>query len=213
MRQTGVDTTTTSKTVGPCVVEKVGSGDVPDEVDVSAGTVRITGGTKAVALTPAVDKTYEPVTGSVVLWNGGETLNVAGDGKDVPAFKTTVVAPSKLTMTAPALPSSAATLSVTRSAPFSATWSGASSGVAVLYFEATTSSNAFSATCTFKAGDGTAQVPAAAFADFPAGEGSFNFYVKEVGVASPPGWTIRFTASSAMVDSAGAGATGAATFE
>ena len=212
-RVTGVDTTTTTKTVGPCEVKKVGSGTAPAEVDVSAGTIKISGGTKAIDLIPGADKTYDPVSGSAVLWNGGETLTVAGVGKDVPSFTTSLVAPSKLTVTMPTLPSSAASLNVVRSAPFSATWTGASSGTVVLYFDAVTASNAFSATCTFKASAGSAQVPAAAFADFPAVDGSFNFYVKEVGVASPPGWTIRFTASSAMVDSSGAGATGAASFQ
>jgi hypothetical protein len=210
---TGVDTTTTAKTVGPCLVEKIGDGDTPDETDLSAGTLHITGGTKSVDLVPTAKKTYDAVTGSVALWNGGETLTVTAEGKDVPPFTASLVAPSKLTMTAPALPSSAANLSVTRSAPFSATWTGASSGLVVLYFDAATSSNAFSATCTFKASDGKGEVPAAAFADFPAIDGTFNFYVKEAAVASPAGWQIRFTVSSAIVDPAGASAVGSTTFK
>jgi hypothetical protein len=210
---TGEDTTTIAKTVGPCLVEKIGNGNTPDETDLSAGTIHITGGTRSVDLVPNAKKTYDAVTGSVALWNGGETLTVAGEGKDVPAFTTSLVAPSKLTMTAPALPSPAGALSVTRSAPFSATWSGASSGLVVLYFDAATGANAFSATCTFQASAGKAEVPAAAFAEFPAIDGTFNFYVKEAAVASPPGWTIRFTVSSAIVDPAGASAIGSATFK
>lgn len=210
---TGVDTTTTSKTIGPCLVEKIGSGSSPDETDLSAGTIHITGGTKSVDLVPTAKKTYDPVTGAVALWSGGETLTVAAEGKDVPAFTTSLVAPSKLTMTAPALPSPSANLSVTRSAPLSATWTGASSGQVVLYFDAATGSNAFSATCTFKASDGKAEVPAAAFADFPAIDGTFNFYVKEAAVASPPGWTVRFTVSSAIVGPSGVSAIGSATFK
>lgn len=210
---TGVDTTTTSRMVGPCLVEKIGSGSTPAETDLSGGTIHITGGTKAVDLVPDAKKRYAPVTGAVSLWVGGETLTVAGEGKDVPAFTTSLVAPSKLTMTTPALPSPAANLSVTRSAPFSATWTGASSGQVVLYFDAATATNAFSATCTFKASDGKAEVPAAAFSDFPAIDGTFNFYVKEAAVAAPPGWTIRFTVSSAIVGPAGDSATGFATFK
>jgi hypothetical protein len=176
---TGVDTTTTSKTVGPCFVETIGNGNTPDEIDMSAGTIHITGGAKSVDLVPTTKRTYDPVSGSVALWTGGETLTVAADGKDVPAFTTSLVAPSKLTMTAPALPSPSGDLSVTRSAPFSAMWSGVSTGLVVLYFDAATGANAFSATCTFKASDGKAEVPAAAFADFPAASGTFNFYVKQ----------------------------------
>ena len=210
---TGADTTTTSKTIGPCLVEKIGSGSTPDETDLSAGTIHITGGTKNVDLVPNAKKTYDAVTGTVALWSGGETLTVAGEGKDVPAFTTSLVAPSKLTITAPALPSPASNLSVARSAPFSATWTGASSGVVVLYFDAATGANAFSATCTFKASDGKAEVPAAAFAEFPAIDGTFNFYVKEAAIASPPGWTIRFTVSSAIVGPDGASAIGSTTFK
>ncbi len=209
----GIDTTTTSKTVGPCVIETIGNGNAPSETDFSAGTLHISGGVKTIDLTPTAQKAYDPVSGNTSLWSGGEMLTVAAEGKDVPAFTVTLVAPSKLTMTAPALPQGASNLSVTRSAPFSATWTGASSGQVVLYFDAATGANAFSATCTFDASTLKAEVPAAAFADFPAQDGTFNFYTKQAAVASPPGWTVRFTASSAIVDKSGASATGYATFK
>ncbi len=209
----GIDTTTTGKTVGPCLVETIGNGNAPGETDFSAGTLHLTGGVKSIDLVPNAQKAYDPVTGSTSLWSGGEMLTVSADGKDVPAFTVSLVAPGKLTMTAPALPQGAANLSVTRSAPFSATWTGTSSGQVVLYFDAATGANAFSATCTFDASALKAEVPAAAFADFPAQDGTFNFYTKQAAVASPPGWTVRFTASSAIVDPTGASATGYATFK
>lgn len=213
VRRTGVDTTTTTKTVGPCVVEILGSGETPTEVDLSAGKVQITGGAKPIDLVPNGDATYDAVSGSVALWNGGETLTVTAAGKDVPAFKTSLTAPGKGTVTAPALPALGADLVVKRNAPWSATWSGATNGQVVFYFEATTPSNAHSATCTFDAKAGKGDVPAAAFADFPAAAGSFDFYVKEAAVASPSGWAIRFTVSSTMVAPSGEGANGSASFE
>ena len=209
----GIDTTTTAKTVGPCLVETIGNGNAPGETDFSAGALHITGGAKTIDLVPNAQKAYDPVSGSTSLWSGGEMLTVAAEGKDVPAFTVSLVAPSKLTMTAPALPKGATNLSVMRSAPFSATWTGASSGQVVLYFDAATGANAFSATCTFEASALKAEVPAAAFADFPAQDGTFNFYVKQAAVASPSGWTVRFTASSAIVDPTGASATGYAAFK
>ncbi|MBK6696043.1 MAG: hypothetical protein IPG50_28110 [Myxococcales bacterium] len=212
-RLTGPATTTKAKTVGPCLVETIGSGDEPTETALSAGTVRITGGSKAINIVPASDKTYEPVSGATPLWSGGETLEVSAQGQDVPAFATSLVAPSKLTVTAPALPAAAGSLAVTRSAPFTATWAGVSTGSVVLYFEAATGSNAFTATCTFPAADTTASVPAAAFAEFPAGEGTFDFYVRQSAPAATDGWSILFTASRALVGPDGMGATGYATFK
>lgn len=216
VRATGEDTTTVARTVGPCVVEKIGGGSTPDETDLSAGAVRITGGRQTIELLPSAKGTYSPVTGGESLWTGGETLTVTADGKDVPAFTTKLVAPSKLTLTAPTLPAAAAALSVARATPFSATWSGepvGGAGEVVLYFDIATGANAFSATCTFKASAGAGEVPAAAFSDFPAGSGTYNFYVKQTSTVTPADWSVRFTASSAMVGPGGAGAEGSASFK
>jgi hypothetical protein len=103
-------------------------------------------------------------------------------------------------------------MTVARNAPWTATWTGTSSGSVVIYFDTTDGSNAYTTTCTFDASAGTGTVPAAAFASFPAGSGSFNFYVE---ASAPPvvaGWAIQFNASSAIVDPTGAGATGNTTY-
>ena len=209
----GTETGTTTKTVGPCVVETLTGASTLVETDRSAGTVRITGGMQPVDLAPS-GTTYNAATGKTALWSGGETLVVTADGKDVPAFSTSLIAPSKLTLTAPALPSTPnGSLAVTRSADLAATWAGTSSGQVVLYFDAAESTKAYSTTCTFSAKDGKATVPAGAFADYPKGAGTFNFYVKEVATTSAIGWSIKFTASSAIVSGAGASATGSVDFK
>ena len=136
---------------------------------------------------------------------------VSADGKDVPAFTTSLTAPSKITLAAPVV--TAGALTVKRSDGVSATFSGASSGLVVLYFSATSSTMAFAATCTFDAKAGSGSVPAAAFADFPAGPGTFDFYVKQSSVVMPAGWEVHFTASKAVVDPAGIALAGDATFE
>ncbi len=209
-RDTKPDPTVTSLTVGPCLVETFGSGTPPTDVPASAGIFHVSGGTKTVDVTPKSDGTYDPVSGATSLWSGGETLVVTGDGKDVPAFMTSLVAPAKLTLTAPAVAPSG--LTVTRSMPFTATWSAATSNDVVLYFDTTSGSSAYSVTCTFKASDGMAQVPAAAFAGFPAGAGTFNFYAKASSTVTPAAWTVRFTATSSLVVPSGDQATGQVTF-
>ena len=206
------DTTVTTKTVGPCILETVGDGMQAKEEPASAGIVRLEGGKTAIALMPKADKSYAAISGTEALWSGGETLTVRATGQDVPPFMATLEAPSKITLTAPNM-TAAGDLTVSRSGGVSAVFNGASSGAVVLYFDIAASSNAFTATCTFDVSSGTARVPASAFADFPAGEGTFDFYMKESVVATPPGWNVRFTASSAIVDASGASLAGRATFQ
>jgi len=206
------DSTTITKTVGPCVLEKVGDGEQANEEAASAGALHLEGGKKAIDIAPKGDRSYAAVTGAESLWSGGETLTVRADGKDVPAFNASLKAPSKISLGVPAT-TNGGDLTITRSAGVTATWTGASSGVVVLYFDVATSTNAFTATCTFDVAAGTATIPGGAFADFPAGDGTFDFYVKESVVVTPPGWYVRFTASSAIVDGNGAALAGRATFK
>lgn len=208
---TSPDGTTQTKTVGPCVVETIGNGAAAQETDLSAGVVHVTGGSKSIDLTPKSDNTYAPSTGATSLYSGGETLSVTAEGKDVPAFTTTLTAPGTITLAAPVV--TAGALTVKRSTGVTATFSGTSSGVVVLYFSATSASMAFSATCTFDAAAGSGSVPPAAFADFPAGGGTFDFYVKQSSIVMPAGWQVHFTASKALVDPAGIALAGDATFE
>ena len=208
---TSPDGTTQTKTVGPCLVELIGDGAAAQETDLSAGAVHITGGSKTVDLAPKSDNTYSPAVGSSSLYDGGETLTVSADGKDVPAFTTSLTAPSKVTLAAPVV--TASSLTVKRSTGVTATFSGASSGSVVLYFSATSATMAFALTCTFDAAAGGGTIPAAAFADFPAGNGTFDFYVKQTGTLVVAPWEIHFTASKAVVDPAGIALAGDATFE
>jgi len=205
------DGTTQSKMVGPCLVETIGDGAAAKEEDLSAGVVHIQGGSKVVDLSPKSDNSYAPASAAGSLWNGGETLTARAEGKDVPAFTTSLTAPSKITLAAPAAPGGAMT--VTRNAGVSATFAGASSGQVVLYFSLATAQKAFALTCTFEASAGSGQIPAAAFADFPTGDGTFNFYVKDSSITTPPGWEVHFTASRAIVDPAGVALEGQATFQ
>lgn len=206
-------TTTQTKTIGPCVVETVGDGNSADEETLSAGAVHFAGGAKAIDLSPKSDGTYAPSTGSTPLWTGGETLTARGDGKgDIPPFTIPLTAPSRITLASPT-PSGGA-FAITRSAGFSATFTGSSSGVVVLSFGATTATSAHIATCTFDVASGSATVPPAALAGFPAADGEFDFFVKQSEKARVNGWEVRFTATSALVDATGAEALqGVATFQ
>ena len=208
---TSPDGTTQAKTVGPCLVEIIGAGAAAQETDLSAGVVHISGGSTPIDLVPKADNTYAASTGATSLYEGGESLVVTAAGKDVPAFTSSITAPGKVTLAAPVV--TAGALTVKRSTGVTAMFSGTSSGVVVLYFSTTSASKAFAATCTFDASAGSGSVPAAAFADFPAGAGTFDFYVKASAVVMPAGWEVHFTASKALVDPAGIALAGDATFE
>lgn len=209
------DGATQTKTIGPCVLETIGEGTAAQETDVSAGAVHLTGGAVAIDLAPKGDNTYAPSVGASSLYAGGETLVATADGKDVPAFTTSLTAPSKVTLAAPLVTSGA--LTVKRSngvtATFSSAGTGATAGAVVLYFSATSTTMAFALTCTFDGAAGSGTIPAAAFADFPAGPGTFDFYVKQTSRVVVAPWDIRFTASKAVVDPAGIALAGDATFE
>jgi hypothetical protein len=83
----------------------------------------------------------------------------------------------------------------------------------VLYFDTASSLKAVTTTCTFKASDGKAEVPAEAFADFPASSGTWQAYSLQLGEATPAGWGVRFTMSSGAIDPAGASVQGAVDYK
>jgi hypothetical protein len=209
------DGATQTKTVGPCVLEIIGEGTAAQETDVSAGAVHLTGGAAAIDLAPKSDNTYAPSASATSLYNGGETLVASADGKDVPAFTTSLIAPSKVTLAAPVV--TAGALTVKRSSGVAATFTsagaGAAAGSVVLYFSTTSTTMAFALTCTFDAAAGSGTIPAAAFADFPAGPGTFDFYVKQTSRVVVAPWDVRFTASKALLNPAGIALAGDATFE
>ena len=210
--RTAADQSFTRKTVGPCVVDTYGSGAGPKDTDRSAGKITISGGTKSAVLLPEADGTYTTVNGQGALFAGGETLTITAQGAAVPAFVLSLVAPSKLTLSAPALPASGP-LKVTRSAGITASWTGTSAGVVVVYLDAAGGASAYAATCSFPASSGSGVVPAAALADFPAVAGTYSIYAKTVAVQTPADGYLRATASTLLVNAGGAGAAGDAQFE
>jgi hypothetical protein len=204
-------------TVGPCLVETFNPNDPGGpERDMSAGALKITGGTSPLDMAPGTKDNYAGLRSSTsALWNGGEMLvaTAAGSASGVPAFSASLTAPSKLTVTAPALPQTASgSLTVARDAPLTVSWTGASSGSVIVYLDIATPNKAYTVTCTYKPSDATGQVPAAALGMLPAGAGSYDLYVIERASPSVPAWKINFAASSSMGDPAGHAATGNVTF-
>lgn len=134
----------------------------------SAGTVTI-GGTN-----PAFSLAYDTVTAQYtiapavpndhLLFAGGETVSFSAAGADVPAFAATLLAPSQLTITSPALPAGAFAIDRTTDLVF--VWTGNSVGEVSVNIVTTTISAATtvadsSVGCRFDASALTGTVPAA----------------------------------------------------
>ncbi|MFO0679398.1 MAG: hypothetical protein U0169_22925 [Polyangiaceae bacterium] len=198
VKREGPAAPTTPKTIGPCVVETFGASVKPIETALSAGTLTVSGGTRALTLTPTATKAYATESSSTLgLWTGGSTLTFRAEGADVPAFEASLVAPSKLTLTEPV--PAAGSLALVKADGLHVAWTGSSSGRVVFYFDAATSNVAASATCSFDAAAGSGDIPAGAFADLPGSQGTFEFYVKNTTTTDAAGVSIVVTASSLLV--------------
>jgi hypothetical protein len=142
-------------TVGPCTVMTCSSdgGFVPYVTD-SAGNITISG-TRAGPITLApIDGGYSYYTSSSdKLWDGGETVTVTATGATVPAFSTSLTAPTPIGMTNPLCAmSDCGTFSRSTSLPVS--WSPANAPALVFVISSTTAQVMF-AQCTLTTSPGS----------------------------------------------------------
>jgi hypothetical protein len=159
--------TLTTSTFGSCVLTNITkAGVVGTPSTRSAGTINVTGGNKALALTVS-GTAYTAITDSAnSLWSGGEPISVVAAGADVPAFSIQIVAPSEVVMTAPAPPAAGQSLSISTNSDMQLTWSGGASGAKV---HARLSLNVFTPTlysqsldCYYDATSGSGTIPTTA---------------------------------------------------
>ncbi len=168
-------------TMGACIASKLcippatdaGMRIIPNTLN--AGTITIAGGTGdagAATLTygpqvvgPYMFNGYKSVTSSLQFFAGGDMLTATGaGGADLPAIPTqTVVAPSDITVTAPACTGSTCP-DVDRTVDLVATWTGGGAGKAFFTYESLSDRFAVIVSCNFDASAGTGTVPAALLA-------------------------------------------------
>jgi len=160
---------------GPCTRMVLGECELDSCTDapqtaVSAGMVTITGATKPIALTPAANHTYTPLSSTTALFGNGDPLTFAAAGADVPAFSHALVAPSKVTITAPVKP--ATTLTVDRASDLAVSWTGGGTGqvLVALLSGAQTGTSVY---CRFAASAGHGMVPAQTLQHLQGGSGAF----------------------------------------
>ena len=158
---------TLQQTFGSCVVRTCGSRSAGTT---SAGAITVTGGRQAITLMPASGGGYTAFQDSSVgIFDGGESLHVMAAGAAVPAFSGNIVAPSQVTMTAPA--SQTGSITLARSAGLSLAWSGTSSGNVDITLAGASGPQVF---CSFPASGGSGAISSSALALLAAGDATID---------------------------------------
>lgn len=171
-----------------------------------AGLVTIAGGKKLVSLAAGAGGSYSLFQEAALLWEGGETLTLKAAGGDVPGFGASVTAPGVATITAPAVPPSNGSLTVTRASGLALSWTGGNTDIVATLQNSTTGNSDPSTTpfCTFPASAKSRTIPAAALAYLPAGPSSTLHVLSMSSTTVTAGdWKVRFEASANALSPAG----------
>jgi hypothetical protein len=178
----GITSGCTIEPVGPCKLiscQAIDAAARPAAKLTSAGTITATGGllpAAGISIMAAGDGTYTPVTGTVPLWAGGDTLTFTAAGGPVPGFTKTAVAPAVgLSITMPTIANGGA-VAISRSSDFVIGWAvtGAAVGKTAILVGGT---GGKSLSCSFDVAGMSGTIPTAALGKLEAGPGSFTFAV------------------------------------
>lgn len=194
----------TSTTYGSCDVQTCVVASTPTDAGLSitytdAGPLTISGvqvndGTMMLAPGPYG---YTTVSGSVALFDGGDTVRfvASGNPNGAPGFDVPLVAPSTAQVTAPVFVQGKVAASATHD--LAVAWSGSSSDVTA-QLAAGTSAQSVVARCSFAGASGHGVVPAAAIAAIQSAGGYASVIVMTESRATrnPDGWNIAFALQS-----------------
>lgn len=175
--------------MGPCEVDSCTGAA---QTNVSAGAITIGGATKPVSLTPAADHTYMAQSSTTALFGPGDMLTAVAAGADVPAFSRSVVAPSKVTITAPAQPS-AVTLTVNRASDLMVAWTGGGMGQ-VLVALLPGGASGTSVYCRFSSMTGQGIVPGQVLQRLQGGSGAFAMAAIDDAETDAGMWSVQVEA-------------------
>lgn len=153
---------------GPCAAYRCGpAGPI---TSTEAGVITVTGTTPPVTLEPSAvgqaDPSYTEVESEAPFWAEGDVVTVSAAGGAVPAFETTLVAPTRATITAPDL---AQPVVVSRAAGLDLAWTVEGQGGELAVSIGLSGDPAYQLVCGFPLDDGAATIPAAMLALLPPG--------------------------------------------
>lgn len=152
----------TDTEVGNCRLLVCTPSSQPPSVEtspMSAGTITLSTPLTSLTLVPKADATYDTLSGFGSLWAPGDTVDVQVSGGEVPAFSTSVVAPSPVNVTAPALdPATPLTIDTTKDLAIS--WAGSSVGEVIAGVSTYSASEVAVLNCKFDPAAGHGVLPA-----------------------------------------------------
>ena len=202
----------TTQTYGACDVQTCVVGGTPTDGGLSitytdAGPMTISGvqvNDGTMMLTPGAYG-YITVSGAVALFAGGDTVHFVAPGNShgAPALDVSLVAPSSVTVTAPAFVQGV--VAANASHDLAVTWTGSSASAVTTQLTAGASGTSAVAHCSFSGNSGTGIVPAAAMSAVRAVGGSASIMVMSESRATrnPDGWNIAFSLQAYGIISSG----------
>lgn len=112
---------------GACTIDECSPGSTPTAFP-HVGTISISGGSKALSLTPSANGAYPEATGSGIYWSPGVSVLFSAEGGTLPAFPATEIEPPEVVTdvlvngeVAPIYP---AQLTLSREQPLELSWTG-----------------------------------------------------------------------------------------
>ncbi len=190
---------------GPCTVVLCGTGAGASTTFQSAGTLTVRaaaldGG--VVTLEPSAGATYQLITAA--LWRApNQPLTITAAGAQVPAFSLTLPSPSTITVNSPTCTVNAP-CTVSRSAPFTVSWSGGTTGSVVIdLFSQQGTAPSADVSCTFSASAGSATIPASTMRQLISGSGSIRVWATSTATQTVADYAVTVSASSAPFVAAG----------
>ncbi len=203
----GSNPCTTSKdgacTVSECTLSQSDAGTTPAG-DGGAGGKALNAGDIAVSATLDVtlspdtaNGTYPAKTGQVKLFASEEDIDIDAKGNDVPAFKTTLKAPTFVTLTAPTWPAAGQPLNVNRANPLELKWDAGTSGDVMVSLSTVDTAKIATVSCTFKSSDGAGTVPASALGKLlTTGNASISVSSQATQTVEAGDWKVNVLATS-----------------
>jgi hypothetical protein len=168
---------------------------------------------QTIVLSPGAKGTYAPQTGQTALFAAGDDVNVTAKGAEIPAFTTTLKAPSIISLTAPAWPQAGTALDIDHTADLPLTWDNGATGTVQVMISSAADKKSSVTICKFSADAGQGTVTAATLGKLVVADtatGSISISNASTTEVDQSGWKINVTAQSPATAAGGAMASGLA---
>lgn len=150
-----------------------------------------------VTMTPDDNGSYPYKTGQVKLFGSEQEIAVDAKGADIPAFSTTLKAPTFVTLTEPAWPAPGQPLAVNRANALAFKWDAGTSGDVMVSLSTVSSTKLASVSCTWKASAGQGSIGAAALGKLTTdGQGSIAVNASSTSTVTAGDWKVNVSALS-----------------